>query len=187
MIVIGLSFGVDVLGALSEKLKSQNTDTTNLFKNFSELFERYKNNEKMNEKEVISNFLTYLISFSATNFLMIRVLLELKTSIQKGTSIKDSTGGEMMPGSTSGATSSSGFGIGGFIDTGGSAGQTNSRQENEKEEEQYSLPQPQQRSIRTKETNRTANTHLTNNKICGACDSQIAINAKFCSKCGRRQ
>jgi ribosomal protein L40E len=118
---------------------------------------------------------------------MIRVLLELKTSIQKGTSIKDSTGGEMMPGSTSGATPSSGFGIGGFIDTGGSAGQTNSRQENEKEEEQYSLPQPQQRSIRTKETNRTANTRLTNNKICGMCDSQIAINAKFCSKCGRRQ
>jgi ribosomal protein L40E len=187
LIVVGLSFGVDVLGALSEKLKSQNTDTTNLFKNFSELFERYKKNEKMNEKEVISNFLTYLISFSATNFLMIRVLLELKTSIQKGTSIKDSTGGEMMPGSTSGATPSSGFGIGGFIDTGGSAGQTNSRQENEKEEEQYSLPQPQQRSIRTKETNRTANTRLTDNKICGMCDSKIAINAKFCSKCGRRQ
>ena len=180
-----MSFGVDVLGALSEKLKSQNKDTMDLFKNFSELYERSKN-EKMDEKEVISNFLTYLISFSASNFLMIRVLLELKTSIQKGTSIKDSTGGEMMPGSTSGATPSSAFGIEGFIDTGGNAGQTKLRQDNEYKEDQYTLPKPQHGNIRAKESTRTVKTNLANYKICGACDTQIAINAKFCSSCGRR-
>ena len=79
-----LSFGVDVLGALSDKLKSQNNDTLNLYKNFSESYEQYKG-EGMNEKEFVSKFLTYLISFSASNFLMIRVLLELKKSIEKGT------------------------------------------------------------------------------------------------------
>jgi hypothetical protein len=180
-----LSFGVDVLGALSEKLKSQNKDTMDLFKNFSEFYERYKN-EKMNEKEMISNFLTYLISFSASNFLMIRVLLELKTSIQKGTSLKDSTGGEMMPGSTSGATSGSAFGIGGFIDTGGKAGQTKLSQDNEYKEDQYTLPKPQHSSIHAKESTRTVKTNLANYKICGACGTQIAINAKFCSSCGCR-
>ncbi|HEY7570497.1 MAG TPA: hypothetical protein VH796_03925 [Nitrososphaeraceae archaeon] len=186
MLVIELSFGVDVLGALSEKLKSQNIDTMNLFKNFSELFERYKN-ENMNEKEVITNFLTYIISFSASNFLMIRVLLELKTSIQKGTSIKDSTGGEMMPDSTSGSTPSSGFGIGGFIDIGGNAGQSKSSQENEPKEDQYTLPKPQRSGIHAKESTRTVNTILQNYKICNVCDCQIPINAKFCSKCGHRQ
>ena len=181
-----MSFGVDVLGALSEKLKSQNNDTMNLFKNFSELFERYRN-EKLDEKEVISNFLTYLISFSASNFLMIRVLLELKTSIQKGTSMKDSTGGEMLPGPASGATSSSGFGIGGFIDTGGNVGKNNTGRENEYEEDKYTLPKPQRGDDLYTRRSTSLVTNTPNYKICNVCNSQILINVKFCSKCGHRQ
>jgi ribosomal protein L40E len=183
---IALSFGVDVLGALSEKLRSQNNDTSNFYRDFLESNEQYKK-EKLIEKEYISKFLKYLISFSASNFLMIRVLLELKTSIQKGTSMKDSTGGEMLPGSASGATSSSGFGIGGFIDTGGNVGKNNTGRENEYEEDKYTLPKPQRGGdgLYTRSTSLVTNT--PNYKICNVCNSQILINAKFCSKCGHRQ
>ncbi len=185
MFRIALSFGVDVLGALSEKLRSQNNDTLNLYRNFSESNEQFKK-EKMNEKEFVSKFFTYLISFSASNFLMIRVLLELKTSIQKGTSMKDSTGGEMLPGSASGATPSSGFGIGGFVDTGGNVGKNDKHPENEYEEDKYTLPKPQRNGLYARKSTRLV-TNMPNYKICNVCNSQILINAKFCSKCGRRQ
>ena len=185
MIRIALSFGVDVLGALSEKLRSQNNDTLNLYSNFSESYEQYKK-ENLKEKEFISKLLTYLISFSASNFLMIRVLLELKTSIQKGTSMKDSTGGEMLPGSASGATSSSGFGIGGFVDTGGNVGKNDMRLENEHEEDKYTLPKPQRDGLYARKSSKLV-TNMPNYKICNVCNSQILINTKFCSKCGRRQ
>lgn len=182
-----LSFGVDVLGALSDKLKSQNNDTLNLYRNFSESYEQYKG-EGMNEKEFISKFLTYLISFSASNFLMIRVLLELKTAIEKGTSMKDSTGGGMVPSSGSGSPSGSGFGIGGFIDIGGSVGKNNTGLEDEYGEDQYTLPKPQPplEGLHDRKSTKSI-TSMANYKICNACNSQILINAKFCSKCGRMQ
>lgn len=186
MLRIALSFGVDVLGALSEKLRSQNNDTSNFYRDFLESNEQYKK-EKLNEKEYISKFLKYLISFSASNFLMIRVLLELKTSIQKGTSMKDSTGGEMLPGSASGATSSSGFGIGGFIDTGGNVGKNNTGLENEYEEDKYTLPKPQRGDGLYTRRSTSLVTNTPNYKVCNVCNSQILINAKFCSKCGHRQ
>jgi len=181
-----LSFGVDVLGALSEKLRSQNNDTLNLYRNFLELDEQFKK-EKINEKEFVSKFLTYLISFSASNFLMIRVLLELKSAIQKGTSLKDSTGGEMIPGPASGATPSSGFGIGGFIDTGGKVGKDETVKEKVYDEDQYTLPMPQRDGSHITNSTRSLTTNVSNDKKCSVCNFHIPIDAKYCSKCGRRQ
>jgi hypothetical protein len=50
---------------------------------------------------------------------MIRVILELKSALEKGTTIKDVTGGAT---STSSAPQMGGFGIGGFISSGGIVG-----------------------------------------------------------------
>ena len=185
-IEIRLSFGVDVLGALSEKLRSQNNDTLNLYRNFLELDEQFKK-EKVNEKEFVSKFLTYLISFSASNFLMIRVLLELKSAIQKGTSLKDSTGGEMNPGPASGATPSSAFGIGGFVDTGGTVGTDEAAKGKVYDEDQYTLPMPQRSNLHVTKSTGSIPTNIPNYKKCNICSSRIPSNAKFCSKCGRRQ
>lgn len=185
MIRTVLSFGVDVLGALSEKLKSQNNDTLNSYRHFSESHQQYKEG-KMSETEFCSKFLTYLISFSAANFLMIRVLLELKNAIQKGTSMKDSTGGDMLPDLASASAPNSGFGIGGFINIGGNVGKNDTRRESEIEEDQYTLPKPQHQSLYDRKSTEST-TGLENYKRCNVCNYQILAKAKFCSKCGRLQ
>jgi len=126
-----MSFGVDVVGALTEKLKAQTNDTDNLTELFREVTQLYKD-DKINKSEFVSKFLSYLVSFSATNFLISRVLLELNSAIAKGSSMKDATGGMA---SVSSVPKSS-FGISGFVDTGGLINAGSRR------EDEYTLPQP---------------------------------------------
>ena len=180
---------VDVLGALSEKLKSQANDTQNLHNLFKEVIQQYKE-EKMNEKEFFSNFLTYLISFSATSFLTVRVLLELKSAIEKGTSIKDLTGGTATPSSSTTSVPQASFGISGFINPGGNVGGA----ERERDNGEYTLPKPQQQRLNNNNNNNNNNEptpdpiiEMQNHKKCNVCSSQIRERAKFCSKCGNRQ
>ena len=176
---------VDVLGALSEKLKSQANDTQNLHNLFKEVIQQYKE-EKMNEKEFFSNFLTYLISFSATSFLTVRVLLELKSAIEKGTSIKDLTGGTATPSSSTTSVPQASFGISGFINPGGNVGGA----ERERDNGEYTLPKPQQQRLNNNNNNEPTPEpiiKMQNYKKCNVCSSQIRERAKFCSKCGNRQ
>jgi hypothetical protein len=178
---------VDVLGALSEKLKSQANDTQNLHNLFKEVIQQYKE-EKINEKEFFSNFLTYLVSFSATSFLTVRVLLELKSAIEKGTSIKDLTGGTATPSSSTTSVPQAGFGISGFINPGGNVGGT----ERERGNGEYTLPKPQQQQQRLNNDNNNEPTpepiiKIQDRKKCNVCSSQILERAKFCSKCGTEQ
>ena len=176
---------VDVLGALSEKLKSQANDTQNLHNLFKEVIQQYKE-EKMNEREFFSNFLTYLISFSATSFLTVRVLLELKSAIEKGTSIKDLTGGTATPSSSTTSVPQASFGISGFINPGGNVGGA----ERERDNGEYTLPKPQQQRLNNNNNNEPTPEpiiKMQNYKKCNVCSSQIRERAKFCSKCGNRQ
>jgi hypothetical protein len=176
---------VDVLGALSEKLKSQANDTQNLHNLFKEVIQQYKE-EKINEKEFFSNFLTYLISFSATSFLTVRVLLELKSAIEKGTSIKDLTGGTATPSSSTTSVPQASFGISGFINPGGNVGGA----ERERDNGEYTLPKPQQQRLNNNNNNEPTPESIIkmqNHKKCKVCSSQIRERAKFCSKCGNRQ
>ena len=175
---------VDVLGALSEKLKSQANDTQNLHNLFKEVIQQYKE-EKINEKEFFSNFLTYLISFSATSFLTVRVLLELKSAIEKGTSIKDLTGGTATPSSPTTSVPQASFGISGFINPGGNVGGA----ERERDNGEYTLPKPQQQRLNNNNNEPTPEPiiKMQNHKNCNVCSSQIRERAKFCSKCGTEQ
>jgi hypothetical protein len=84
---------------------------------FTDLTKLYKE-DKINEKDFFSKVLNYVVTSSALTFLMVRVILELKSALEKGTTIKDVTGG---------ATSASsapqmGFGIGSFITSAGIVG-----------------------------------------------------------------
>ncbi len=176
---------VDVLGALSEKLKSQANDTQNLHNLFKEVIQQYKE-EKINEKEFFSNFLTYLISFSATSFLTVRVLLELKSAIEKGTSIKDLTGGTATPSSSTTSVPQASFWISGFINPGGNVGGA----ERERDNGEYTLPKPQQQRLNNNNNNEPTPEpiiKMQNHKKCNVCSSQIRERAKFCSKCGTEQ
>jgi hypothetical protein len=181
-----MSFGVDALGGLTEKLRQLDSDTQEKYESFIDDTQLFKQG-KIDEKEFFAKIGEYLVAFSALNFLAIRVILELKSAVEKGTSVKSSTGGTPLPG----APPQSGFGIGGFVGTGGSMGSTPTSQE-------YSLPSPQQTEHQepkfkpiTTEVNRSygpdTESKKPSTKSCLVCGSAIPSQAKYCSKCGNAQ
>src|ERR687887_1916758 len=111
-----MSFGVDTLGALTEKLKKLVNETQDQYESFIDTTQLYKQG-KVNEKEFFANIGEYLVATSALNFLAIRVILEIRSAMDKGTSIKSPTGGVASP-----PQPQAEFGIGGFVGAGGSVG-----------------------------------------------------------------
>ena len=165
-----MAFGVDTLGGLSEKLKQLVNDTQSLYESFIDANQLYKQG-KMNDKEFFAKIGEYLVATSALNFLAVRVILEMKTAMETGTSIKNATGGSVTP-----SGQQAGFGVGGFVNAGGTAGPS----------AEYTLPSPQQepsfRPVEIELPKREAST-----KNCIICGASIPAKAKFCSKCGRSQ
>lgn len=171
-----MSFGVDVLGTLTEKLKHMFDETEgklSIFTNERKLYQE----QAIDERDFIVKIIEYLVNLSALNFLSIRVVLELKSAMDKGTSVKDVTGG-----SGSSTSQQPSFGIGGFIGTGGSVGIANKP----KDElptlkpvdiviERHSSPIEQKASINS------------DVRRCHSCEATIPSKAKFCSKCGTPQ
>jgi ribosomal protein L40E len=181
-----MAFGVDALGLLTEKLRQLVNDTQEKYESFIDDTQLFKQG-KINEKEFFAKIGEYLVAFSALNFLAVRVILELRSAAEKGTSMKSSTGGTAYAGTPPQA----GFGIGGFVGTGGSVGSTPIAQE-------YSLPSPQQTdqnepklrpiTMEVKKPNGPdAGAKKYSTKNCIVCGSTIPNQAKYCSKCGNAQ
>jgi hypothetical protein len=174
-----MSFGVDTLGGLTEKLKQLINDTQNLYESFIDANQLYKQG-KMGDKEFFIKIGEYLISSSALSFLAVRVILEIKNTMEKGTPIKSLTGGS----SSSPSAPQAGFGIGGFVGTGGTVGPA-AASGNE-----YTLPSPQQEPTFRPvdiELPKPRASSTTTTKNCIACNASIPAHAKFCSRCGRSQ
>jgi hypothetical protein len=163
-----MSFGVDTLGGLTEKLKQLVSDTQNLYEGFIDANQLYKAG-KMNDREFFAKIGEYLVATSALNFLAVRVVLEIKSAMDKGTSIKSPTGGTTTP------SPQAGFGIGGFVGAGGTVGP---------QAGEYVLPSPQ-----AEPTLRPVDIEVPrrSTKNCIICGATIPAQAKFCSKCGRSQ
>ena len=174
-----MSFGVDVLGTLSEKLRHMFDETQGKYTIFANEQKLYSA-QTTNEKEFIPKIIEYLVNLSALNFLSIRVVLELKSAIDKGTSIKDASGGLGSSGSQQ-----PNFGIGGFISAGGTAGI-----DHESSDEQLVLPtfKPVDIEIERHEPRIQENILPRNNaRSCHVCRVTISSKAKFCTKCGALQ
>jgi len=173
-----MSFGVDTLGGLTEKLKQLVNETQDHYESIIDDIQLYKKG-KIGEKEFFGKIARYMISLSALNFLAIRVLLEMKSAADKGSSIKNPTGGIAQP------ASGSGFGINAFVDNSGSIGNPSS------DNDQYLLPEPDQMiepkfkpvDLIVKSENKNQNSK----KNCVNCKSSISLTAKFCPKCGNSQ
>src|SRR5918996_6302933 len=105
--IIMYSGAVDVLGSLTEKLKQQINDTQDKYESFIDSTQLYKQG-KVNEKEYFSKIGEYLVATSAMNFLAIRVILEIKSTMEKGSSLKNPSGGLASP---SPSPPQAGFGI----------------------------------------------------------------------------
>jgi hypothetical protein len=105
--------GVDVLGNLASKMEQQLKDTQDVRASFESDIRKYKN-KQISKKEFVHKIVTYTISLSALNFLVMHVILEMRTAIEKGTSMKDTTGGTIMEDSSTPGSQFS-FGIEGFL------------------------------------------------------------------------
>ena len=164
-----MSFGVDTLGGLTEKLKQLVGDTQNLYEEFIDANQLYKAG-KMNANEFFAKIGDYLVAMSALNFLAVRVVLEIKIAMDKGTSMKSPTGGSTTP------SPQASFGIGGFVGAGGSVGPPAGGE--------YLMPAPQTeptfKPVEIEVQRRTT-------KNCIICGATIPAQAKFCSKCGHSQ
>jgi hypothetical protein len=186
--------GVDTLGGLTEKLKQLITDTQTQYENLLDSTQLYKQG-KLNDKEYFSSIGKYLIASSAMNFLAIKVILEVKSAIDKGSSLKNPTGG--IADANSGIGSSGGFGIGGFVSGGGSAGgiETKHTQGNNDQQSSPSLIEPSLKpvdiEISKSSRDMTNQSYLDQDKKifknCIVCGVSIPSKAKFCSKCGNSQ
>jgi len=172
-----MSFGVDTLGGLTEKLKQLINDTQNLYESFIDANQLYKQG-KMGDKDFFVKMGEYLVATSALNFLAVRVILEIKNALEKGTSIKSPTGTS----SSSPAAPQAGFGIGGFVGTGGSVGPAGTSGRNE-----YTLPSPQEPTFKPVDIEIPRPSATSTTKNCISCNTSIPVHAKFCSKCGRPQ
>ncbi len=174
-----MSFGVDTLGGLTEKLKQLVNDTQGLYESFIDANQLYKQG-KLGDKEFFSRIGEYLVATSAMNFLAVRVILELKTALEKGTSVKSPTGGSSYP-----SMPQAGFGIGGFVGAGGTAGPSAGAGGGE-----YVLPSPpdpQQQELPSFKPVDIELPKKSSTKNCIICGASIPAQAKFCSKCGRSQ
>jgi hypothetical protein len=172
-----MSFGVDTLGGLTEKLKQLINDTQNLYESFIDANQLYKQG-KMGDKDFFVKMGEYLVSTSALNFLAVRVILEIKNALEKGTSIKSPTGTS----SSYPAAPQAGFGIGGFVGTGGTVGPAGTGGGND-----YTLPSPQEPTFKPVDIELPKPRATSTTKSCVACNTPIPAHAKFCSKCGRLQ
>lgn len=173
-----MSFGVDTLGGLTEKLKQLINDTQNLYESFIDANQLYKQG-KMGDKDFFVQMGEYLVATSALNFLAVRVILEIKNALEKGTSIKSPTGTS----SSSTAAPQAGFGIGGFVGTGGTVGPTGTGGGGN----DYTLPSPQEPTFKPVDIELPKPRATSTTKNCVACNTPIPAHAKFCSKCGRLQ
>ena len=203
-----MSFGVDTLGGLIEKLKQLVNDTQNNYESFFDSTQLFKQG-KMDSNEYFSRMGEFLVSSSALNFLSCRVILELKAAMDKNISAKgknDRSASSTIPssnisgsgsGSGSGGTSGGGFGVSGFISTGGNVGPTpaSTSSPSPSLNEEFDLPLPQEAPtfkpvdiIITKQDPSNTNTNTKGaKKNCIICKASIPKQAKFCNKCGKSQ
>jgi hypothetical protein len=156
------SGAVDVLGSLTEKLKQQINDTQDMYEPFIDATHLYKQG-KMNEKEYAAKIVDYLVSTSALIFLAIRVMLEMKSAIDKGTLMKNPTVGAV--------------GKGGGEEYVMPA----------PEQQEFTFKPVDIELERPSRENSGKETTATITKKCIVCGSAIPKQAKFCSKCGKLQ
>ena len=116
-----MSFGVDTLGLLIEKLKQLVNDTQDNYESFFDSTQLFKQG-KMESNEYFTRMGEFLVSSSALNFLACRVILELKTALDKTGSAKGKGERSITSSSTFPSSYPSGSGNSGNIDSSGGSG-----------------------------------------------------------------
>ena len=172
-----MSFGeVDTLTLLFDKLQNLLNDTQGYYESFLDANGMYKQG-KLSEKEFFEKLGDYVVAYSALEFLSVKVIFELKKSLDKSSGTKGAgqAGGTMPSGmSLSGPQGSQvtaatlpGAGRPPSIISAASAFSTPGV-----------LPTPDP-SLLPKESPQAG-------PVCSSCGSQVKPTAKFCTKCGAK-
>jgi len=174
-----MSFGgdVDTLNLLFDKLQNLLNDTQGYYESFLDANTMYKQG-KLSDKEFFEKLGDYVVAYSALEFLAVKVIFELKKSLDK-------IAAGRAPGTTMGGTMSSGIGFGSpqaSQITAATLPGTGRPPSIISAATAFStpgvLPTPDP-SLLPKETPASGLT-------CGSCGSSVKASAKFCTKCGNK-
>ena len=172
-----MSFGeVDTLNMLFDKLDSLFNESQGYYESFLDTNNMYKKGQ-LSDKEFFQKLGDYVVAYSALEFLAIKVLFELRKSINTGSGNTQSPG--LMPGmGPPGAT------MGGMIPqrsgtaqnpVGGSPPGIVSAQTAFNDVGTLPSPDP---ALVPRATPQSGG--------CASCGSELRPNAKFCTKCGAK-
>jgi hypothetical protein len=173
-----MSFGgdIDTLNLLFDKLQNLLNDTQGYYESFLDANTTYKQG-KLSEKEFFEKLGDYVVAYSALEFLAVKVIFELKKSLDKvaGSHAPGTTMSGTMPSGTGfrssqasqvTATTMPGAGRPPSIISAASAFSTPGV-----------LPTPDP-ALLPQETSAST--------ICSSCGSPVKATAKFCIKCGNK-
>ncbi len=170
-----MSFGgeVDTLNLLFDKLQNLLNDTQGYYESFLDANTMFKQG-KLSEKEFFEKLGDYVVAYSALEFLAVKVIFEIKKSLDKGG----------LPG-TPGGTMPTGMGFGGSQATHvtaatlpGAGRPPSIISASSAFSTPGVLPTPDP-NLLPKETS-------IKGPVCNSCGSPIRPTAKFCTKCGNR-
>ncbi len=169
-----MSFGeVDTLNMLFDKLETLFDESQGYYESFLDKNNIYKQG-KIGDKEFFQILGDYVVAYSALEFLAIKVMFEIRKSLQTGSGNTQSPG--LMPGMGSPGTAIPPGPMRGTADNpvGGPPGIV-SAQESFSEPGTLPTPDPALLPRQTSSTNG-----------CSSCGSPLRPNTKFCTKCGNK-
>lgn len=175
---------VDTLNLLTEKLENLFNESQGYYESFLDANNLYKNG-KLTEKEFFAKLGDYTVAYSALEFLAIKVILEMKKSLDKmagGNAPGGTQSPGLMPGMGSPGMMSGGMGMAppprmGTADApvGGAPPSIVSAQQGFNQP--GTLPSPDPSLIAQPQTSGGG---------CSTCGAPLRANAKFCTKCGTK-
>lgn len=169
-----MSFGdIDTLNLLFDKLQNLLNDTQGYYESFLDANTMYKQG-KLTDKEFFAKLGDYVVSYSSLEFLSVKVIFELKKSLDKiaggrtsgSTMVSPMPPGMGPPPSQMTASTLPGLGQPPSIVSASAAFSTPGE-----------LPRPDP-ALMPKQS--------SGGPVCNSCGSALKANAKFCSKCGNK-
>lgn len=164
-----MSFGdVDTLNLLFDKLQNLLNDTQGYYESFLDANTMYKQG-KLSDKEFFEKLGDYVVAYSSLEFLSVKVIFELKKSLDKAARGGTAIG---MP-----STMPPGMGPQPSINIPGPGQPPSIISAQAAFSSPGELPRPDPTLLPKQSAGGLA---------CNSCGSQLKANAKFCSKCGNK-
>ncbi len=179
-----MSFGeVDTLNMLFDKLQSLFDESQGYYESFLDTNNMYKQG-KLSDKEFFQKLGDYTVAYSALEFLAIKVIFEMRKSLNSGSGNTRSPG--LMQGMGQPGMMAAGGMPGGMPPRTGTAqnpvggGPPGIVSAQEAFGDVGTLPSPDPALMPRREATRPSG------NACSACGAELRPNAKFCTKCGKK-